>query len=95
MQVDEDESTLLPKTLSIRSKLDKTKSNKERVKSDPEMQIEGNTKQNKLRKMQFKKDKKSKARDDKRAVNLAGVLENVTLTTYKKDDYDFKDDFSL
>ncbi|KOB70472.1 Guanine nucleotide-binding protein-like 3-like protein, partial [Operophtera brumata] len=76
MQVDEDESSLLPKTLSIRSKLDKTK-RAERTKQDPEMQIEGNTKQNKLRKIQFKKDKKNKARNEKTAVNLAGVLENI------------------
>ncbi|RVE42247.1 hypothetical protein evm_013106 [Chilo suppressalis] len=96
MQVDEDESGILPKALNIRSKLDKSNKSNERTKSDPEMLIEGNTKQNKLRKMQFKKDKKQKARTEKQATNLAGVLENVTLTTYKKkDDYDFKEDFSL
>ncbi|XP_072940500.1 guanine nucleotide-binding protein-like 3 homolog [Epargyreus clarus] len=96
MQVDEDESSLLPKTLSIRSKLDKTGNTKERTKTDPEMLLAGNTKQNKLRKMQFKKDKKKMARNEKQAVNLADVLENVTLTTVKKkDDYDFKEDFSL
>ncbi|XP_048484967.1 guanine nucleotide-binding protein-like 3 homolog [Plutella xylostella] len=96
MQVDEDESSILPKTLSIRSKLDKSKNAKEKTKADPEMNLEGNMKQNKLRKQQFKKDKKKKARNEKQAVNLAGVLENVTLTTYsKKDDYDFKEDFSL
>lgn len=97
MHVDEDESSILPKALNIRSKLDKGSKSNERTKVDPEMQIEGNTKQNKLRKMQFKKDKKKRARNEKTAVNLAGVLENVTLTTYtnKKDDYDFKEDFSL
>ncbi|KAJ0179710.1 hypothetical protein K1T71_004301 [Dendrolimus kikuchii] len=96
MQVDEDESSILPKTLNIRSKLDKNNKNKEKSKTDPEMLLEGNTKQNKLRKMQFKKDKKKKAKNEKQAVNLADVLENVTLTTYKKkDDYDFKEDFSL
>lgn len=97
MNVDEDESSLLPKTLNIRSKLAKSDKTNERTKKvDPEMQIEGNTKQNKLRKMQFKKDKKKRARNEKVAVNLAGVLENVTLTTVKKkDDYNFKEDFSL
>lgn len=96
MQVDEDESSILPKSLNIRSKLDKNNKSTERTKSDPEMLIEGNTKQNKLRKIQFKKDKKKKARTEKQAINLAGVLENVTLTTIKKkDDYDFKEDFSL
>ncbi|XP_049866377.1 guanine nucleotide-binding protein-like 3 homolog [Pectinophora gossypiella] len=96
MQVDEDESPLLPKTLNIRSKLGKGGKTKERTKQDPEMLLEGNTKQNKLRKMQFKKDKKKQAKNEKQSVELAGVLENVTLTTYKKkDDYDFKEDLSL
>lgn len=95
MQVDEDESSLLPKTLTIRPKLDKTSKN-ERTKSDPEMQIEGNTKLNKLRKMQFKRDKKKRARNEKQAVKLADVLENVTLTSAKKSDaYDFKEDFKM
>ncbi|XP_013136247.1 PREDICTED: guanine nucleotide-binding protein-like 3 homolog [Papilio polytes] len=96
MQVDEDESALLPKKVTIRSKLEKSGKNKGKEKKNPEMQIEGNTKQNKLRKMQFKKDKKKQKKVEKQAVNLANVLENVTLTTYKKtDDYDFKEDFSL
>lgn len=95
MQVDENESALLPKTLNVISKLDKT-SKVEKEKVDPEMLLEGNTKQNKLRKMQFKKDKKKKARNEKQAVKLADVLETVTLTNYKKsDDYDFKEAFSL
>ncbi|XP_026751070.2 guanine nucleotide-binding protein-like 3 homolog [Galleria mellonella] len=96
MQVDEDESSLLPKALNIRSKLDKSNKSNERTKADPEMLLEGNTKQNKIRKMQFKKDKKKKVRNEKKAVDLAGVLENVTLTNApKKDDYDFKEAFSL
>lgn len=96
MQVDEDESSLLPKSLNIRSKLDKNSRVNEKDKVDPEMLLEGNSKQNKLKKIQFKKDKKKKSRNEKQAINLAGVLENVTLTTYnKKDDYDFKEDFSL
>ncbi|KAJ2946886.1 hypothetical protein O0L34_g16219 [Tuta absoluta] len=95
MQVDEDSSPLLPSALKITRNTDKTKRTQDKTKQDPEMNIEGNTKQNKLRKMQFKKDKKKKARNEKQAVNLAGVLENVTLTSYKKDDYDFKEDFSL
>lgn len=96
MQVDEDESSLLPKTLNIRSKLDKNNRTNEKAKVDPEMLLEGNSKQNKLKKLQFKKDKKKKSKNEKQAINLAGVLENVTLTTYtKKDDYDFKEDFSL
>lgn len=97
MQVDEEESSLLPKSVSIRAnKQDKATKSNEKSKADPEMLIEGNTKQNKLRKQQFKKDKKKKARNEKQAVNLADVLENVTITSYKKkDDYDFKEDFSL
>lgn len=95
MQVDGEDASLLPNSLTIRSKLEKATKPREKSKADPEMLLEGNMKQNKLRKMQFKKDKKKKAKDEKQAVNLAGVLENVTLTTYKKDDYDFKEDFSL
>lgn len=96
MQVDDDDSTLLPKTLNIRSKLEKTTRATEKKKGDPEMLLEGNTKLNKLRKMQFKKDKKKKAKSEKQAVNLADVLENVTLTSLNKSDvYDFKEDFSL
>ncbi|XP_063378870.1 guanine nucleotide-binding protein-like 3 homolog isoform X1 [Cydia fagiglandana] len=99
MQVDEDESSLLPKTLNIRSKLNKDHSEAKRAKVDPEMLLEGNTKLNKLRKQQFKKDKKKHARNEKVAVNLAGVLENVTLTSFKntskKDEYNFKEDFAM
>ncbi|KAH9645516.1 hypothetical protein HF086_000044 [Spodoptera exigua] len=81
MQVDEEES-LLPKSVSIGSRINKKNKPKEKQKEkeDPEMLIEGNTKQNLLRKKQFKKDKKKKARNDKQAVNLANVLENVTIT---------------
>ncbi|CAK1552840.1 unnamed protein product [Leptosia nina] len=93
MQVDDD-TTLLPKSVNIRPKLDKTDKN-ERTKKDPEMLIEGNTKQNKLRKMQFKKDKKKRVKSEKKAVELADVLENVTLTTMKNDDYSFKEDFPM
>lgn len=96
MQVDDEDSSLLPKSVNIQTKLDKGNKTKEKTKADPEMLIEGNTKQNKLRKQQFKKDKKKKARNEKQAVNLADVLENVTITSYKKkDDYDFKEDFAL
>lgn len=95
MQVDGEDASLLPNSLTIRSKLEKATKPREKAKADPEMLLEGNMKQNKLRKMQFKKDKKKKAKNEKQAVSLAGVLENVTLTTYKKDDYDFKEDFSL
>ncbi|CAH3986471.1 unnamed protein product [Pieris brassicae] len=93
MQVDED-TTLLPRSVNIRPKLDKTNKN-ERTKKDPEMQIEGNTKLNQIRKMQFKKDKKKRAKNEKKAVELADVLETVTLTSINKDDYSFKEDFSL
>ncbi|XP_022115488.2 guanine nucleotide-binding protein-like 3 homolog [Pieris rapae] len=93
MQVDED-TTLLPRSVNIRPKLDKTNKS-ERTKKDPEMQIEGNTKLNQIRKMQFKKDKKKRAKNEKKAVELADVLENVTLTSINKDDYSFKEDFSL
>ncbi|XP_047521458.1 guanine nucleotide-binding protein-like 3 homolog [Pieris napi] len=93
MQVDDD-TTLLPRSVNIRPKLDKANKN-ERTKKDPEMQIEGNTKLNQIKKMQFKKDKKKRARNERKAVELADVLETVTLTSINKDDYSFKEDFSL
>lgn len=93
MQVDENEAdVLLPKSLSIQAKLAKSDTN-EKVRKDPEMLLEGNTKQNKIRKKQFKKEKKNVARMEKRANNLADVLDTVTLTTFKKDDYDFKEHY--
>lgn len=97
MQVDEEDSSLLPKSVNIRAnKQDKGTRSNEKTKTDPEMLIEGNTKLNKLRKQQFKKDKKKKAKNEKQAIQLADVLENVTITSFKKkDDYDFKEDFSL
>lgn len=94
MQVDEEDSSILPKSVSIRSKLDKGKKSKEKNKSDPEMQLEGNTKQNKLRKKQFKKDKKKRARNEKQAVGLASIFENVTLSAFQQQNLEsFKENF--
>lgn len=77
MQVDEDESTLLPKKVNIVSKVvTKTPKN-----ADVDIVMDGNTKQNKLRKMQFKKDKKKRARDEKKAVALSELLDQAIITS--------------
>lgn len=77
MQVDEDESSLLPKKVNIVSKV-VTKTPK---KADVDIVMDGNTKLNKLRKMQFKKDKKKRARDEKKAVALSELLDQAVITT--------------
>ncbi|XP_054001045.1 guanine nucleotide-binding protein-like 3 homolog [Hylaeus anthracinus] len=60
-------------------------------KTDPLSEIEGNQKLNKMKKLQFKKDKKDRARREKVAVNLAGQLNEFSIST--SDDYDFNTDF--
>lgn len=66
-------------------------------KTDPEMQLEGNLKLNKVRKMQFKKDKKKKNRAEKVALQLSAGLENVEIKTNKAEteNYDFDADFVM
>ncbi|XP_012221654.1 guanine nucleotide-binding protein-like 3 homolog [Linepithema humile] len=64
---------------------------KEKKKSDPLLEIEGNKKLNKLRELEFKKTKKERARREKAAVKLAGQLENFT---FNSDNYDFSTDFT-
>ncbi|XP_026490103.2 guanine nucleotide-binding protein-like 3 homolog [Vanessa tameamea] len=80
MQVDEDESVLLPKKVNIVSKV-VTKTPKD---SGVDIVMEGNTKQNKMRKMQFKKDKKKKARDEKKVLALTEMLDQAIVTSVKK-----------
>ncbi|CAH0728982.1 unnamed protein product, partial [Brenthis ino] len=81
MQVDEDESNLLPKTLNIAPKMTKTS---KKVDVDISTTLDGNTKQNKMRKMQFKKDKKKRARDDKKAIELSNLMDQAIVTSVKK-----------
>lgn len=69
-----------------------TKTPEQRKKTDPLFELEGNQKLNKLQKLQFKKEKKDKARREKAATKLADQLGEFNLTT--SDDYDFKTDFT-
>ena len=79
MQVDEDESSLLPKTLNIAPKIAKSK----KVDVDITNTLDGNTKQNKMRKMQFKKDKKKRTRDEKKAIELSNLMDQAIVTVKK------------
>lgn len=60
-------------------------------KTDPLFEIEGNQKLNKVKKLQFKKDKKERARKEKEASQLANQLDEISVSV--NDDYDFDTDF--
>ncbi|XP_020291899.1 guanine nucleotide-binding protein-like 3 homolog isoform X2 [Pseudomyrmex gracilis] len=62
-------------------------------KLDPLFEIEGNQKLNKLRKLQFKREKKDRVRKEKIANKLAGQLEEFKLNS--SDAYDFNTDLTL
>ncbi|XP_011495838.1 PREDICTED: guanine nucleotide-binding protein-like 3 homolog [Ceratosolen solmsi marchali] len=61
-------------------------------KTDPLFEIEGNQQLNKIKKLQFKKQKKESGRRAKEATELADILGGVNLSL---NDYDFKTDFSV
>ncbi|KAG8228026.1 hypothetical protein J437_LFUL003662 [Ladona fulva] len=67
------------------------KENKKKAK-DPLMLLEGNQRLNKLKKIEIKKIKKAKARQDKQANIVAGALEEISISA-ADDDYDFSTDF--
>ncbi|XP_011174918.1 guanine nucleotide-binding protein-like 3 homolog [Solenopsis invicta] len=76
----------------LKKKLKKKGVSTERQKKpDPLFEIEGNKKLNKLKKLQFKKEKKNRVRREKAAAKLAGQLQEFKLTS---DDYDFNTDFT-
>ncbi|XP_076640527.1 nucleostemin 1 [Colletes latitarsis] len=84
--------------IKVQKKLNKKIENKRKnmdesrkKKVDPLFEIEGNQKLNKLKKLQFKKEKRAQARSEKLAVHLSGQLSEFSITT--SDDYDFKTDF--
>lgn len=67
-------------------------------KTDPTMELEGNKSLNKLKRKEFKKQKKDQRRREKVAVQLSAGLENFSLTTSpnKGDkDYSFEKDFDM
>lgn len=63
-------------------------------KSNTENVLEGNQQLNRLKKKEFKKEKKTKLKKEKVEIQLSGSLENFTLTN-KIDDYDFDTDFKV
>lgn len=87
-------------TVSKRKK--KKKGNKPAVepkKKNPELELEGNRQMNRVKKMQFKKDKKQQRRKETVALQLSNGLENVRFVDKKDgggdgEDYDFGEDFN-
>lgn len=63
----------------------------QKKKTDPLFELSGNQKLNKLRKLQYKKERKEKVRREKAATKLADQLGEFTLS--KSDNYDFNTDF--
>lgn len=65
-------------------------------KKDPEMELEGNLKLNKLRKKQFKKERKKRNREETAALQLSAGLENFTIKKKgETENYDFEEDFAM
>nr|XP_034191077.1 guanine nucleotide-binding protein-like 3 homolog [Osmia lignaria] len=94
MEVEMQKETQVKIQNKIKKKVEKAKQNKNETrkkKVDPLFEIEGNQKLNKLNKLQFKKEKKDRARREKVAVKLADQLEGFNITG--PDDYDFSTDF--
>ena len=79
----------------MEKKLEKSKNQvnePRKKKTDPIFEIEGNQKLNKLNKLQFKKEKKDRARREKAAIKLADQLGEFNISA--SDDYDFNTDFA-
>lgn len=58
------------------------------------MELEGNLKLNKIKKIQFKKERKKKNREERAALQLSAGLENFTMENDKEsEEYDFDQDF--
>lgn len=61
------------------------------------MALDGNLQLNQLKKRQFKKEKKDRARRERVALQLSAGLENFNLKTAEPvdEDYNFEEDFEL
>lgn len=96
-QMEEDESELSQKVVSIPIKKGNVKQTKKKAedKKNPEMDLEGNQKLNQIRKLQFKKEKKQRNRREKVALHLSADLEKFSFKSKEEKDYDFDDDFNL
>ncbi|XP_024883704.1 guanine nucleotide-binding protein-like 3 homolog [Temnothorax curvispinosus] len=94
MEIEMQKETEYKVQKKLKKKLQDTKkdmSGERKKKPDPLFEIEGNQKLNKLKKLQFKKEKKARVRREKAATKLAGQLEGFKLTS---NDYDFNTDFT-
>ncbi|XP_011877644.1 PREDICTED: guanine nucleotide-binding protein-like 3 homolog [Vollenhovia emeryi] len=94
MEIEMQKETEFKVQKKLKKKLQDTKKNvpaERKKKSDPLFEIEGNQKLNKLKKLQFRKEKKDRVRKEKAAAKLAGQLEGFKLTS---DEYDFNTDFT-
>lgn len=60
-------------------------------KTDPVLELKGNQQLNKLSKLQFKKERKDRARREKATIKLADQLDGFNLST---DNYNFETDFT-
>ncbi|KAF7279950.1 hypothetical protein GWI33_006576 [Rhynchophorus ferrugineus] len=103
MEEDTEKNDLLDENVTVSNK-NKTKPEKKPLseskqkKADPEMLLEGNQKLNQIRKNQFKKEKKQRARRDKVAQQLSAGLENFSLKSdgiNSGKNYDFDTDFTM
>ncbi|XP_012539890.2 guanine nucleotide-binding protein-like 3 homolog [Monomorium pharaonis] len=94
MEIEMQKETEYKVQKKLKKKLQDTKKNvpaERQKKPDPLFEIEGNQKLNKLKKLQFKKEKKARVRREKAAAKLAGQLEGFKLTS---NDYDFNTDLT-
>lgn len=63
--------------------------------AEPENDLEGNRKLNKLVKKKFKADVKNRLRKEKVEMQLADGLENFTISTKSETNYDFGEDYKM
>ncbi|XP_051172196.1 guanine nucleotide-binding protein-like 3 homolog [Leptopilina boulardi] len=95
MEVDEKKETKVimpPKKVKKDVKaIQKKNTTQKKKKTDPLFEIEGNQNLNKIKKLQFKKEKKERARKEKEAAQLTNQLDQISVSV--NDDYDFDTDF--
>lgn len=91
---------MLALQLSKQVNIETTKKEQKKVseprkkKRDPEMELEGNLKLNRVKKLQFKKERKKKNREERAALQLSAGLENVQIKNKEKgENYSFDEDF--
>ncbi|KAG7203908.1 hypothetical protein KM043_013267 [Ampulex compressa] len=82
----------LQKKVQKKLEVSKQKAEMKKKKVDPLFELEGNQKLNQYNKLQFKKEKKARARREKATIKLAGQLEDFNIAT--TDNYDFNTDFT-